>query len=321
MRSDDATENPATDHPRPEPPRAPRPAPAISALVTIALGLAWPGCGGSDVQPDMPDPTVVDPPVEDLDLPEASESSGGEDGAAASEGEPPAEPPPAEARVIEGERTAIEGASPRIRILSPRSGQRIRSGHVSLRIGLRGWTLAPAPGQHVHVIVDDEPYIAVRDVSSPIDLNALVESNLGHELAEGTHVLRAFPSRGHHESVKTDHAFATVTFHYRSRTEGFAFDPSAPFLTYSRPKGCAPPGERILLDFYVRNTELSAEGNRVRYSIDGVAGEITRWVPHWIENLAPGEHRIQLQLTSADGEVLPGPFNDTTRTIRVGGCS
>ena len=280
-----------------------------TVLSFAALSLL--ACGGTDQQPEMPDPSVIDRSADDMGLPEASE--GGEETA-----EEDAEPPPPPVQVVAGTRTPIEGDAPSLRIVAPRDGATIRRGNVSLRLRLQGWELAADPGNHVHVIVDNEPYIAVRDVSEPLDLNALVQENLGHELSEGTHVVRVFPSRGHHESVKQDGAFAMVTFHYRSQTEGFELDADAPMLTFSRPKGCYPVGERVLLDFYLSHAELAEDGLRVRYDLDGaIQGDITSWVPHYLENLPALEHTLQLQLVDAEGNPVPGPFNDTTRTFRV----
>ncbi|HJL14778.1 MAG TPA: hypothetical protein RMH99_03930 [Sandaracinaceae bacterium LLY-WYZ-13_1] len=276
------------------------------------LALVCAGCGGTDQQPEMPDPSVVQRSADDLGLPAPEE---GDEGA---EEDAAMEPPPSPVRVVAGEREPIEGDAPSVQILRPRDGQTIR-GDVSLRLRVRNWELAEAPGRHVHVIVDNEPYIAVRDVSSPIDLNALAQEHLGHELEEGTHVVRVFPSRDHHESVKADGAFDMAVFHVGSESEGFELDADAPMLTYSRPKGCNVAGERILLDFYLSNVELSEDGPRVRYNIDGaLTGDITSWVPHWIENLpAMPRHTLQLQLVDAEGEPIEGPFNDTTRTISV----
>lgn len=287
--------------------------------ITLSFGAACiaaaAGCGGTNEQPQMPDPSVVDRSADDMGLPEAepgSETAGGE-GEGGAEGE---EPSPAPVRLVAGESEPIEGTMPALRITAPRNGQRIASGNVSLRVSLRNWQLQPDPGRHVHVIVDNEPYIAVRDVSQPINLNQLVQENLGHELAQGTHVVRVFPSRGHHESVKHAGAFATVVFHYGAPTEGFTFDPAAPLLTFSRPKGCNPAGQRVLVDFFLTNVDLSS-GMRVHYQIDRLQGDITEWLPHWVENLREGEHTIQLTLVDANGQPVPGPFNDTTRTFRV----
>ncbi|MBO9405771.1 MAG: hypothetical protein J7448_11870, partial [Thermomicrobium sp.] len=231
-----------------------------------------------------------------------------------SEQAPPPPPPPV---VVAGEHTPLEGPPPTLRILAPRSGQTIRSGSVQVRVQLRNWALESPEGRHVHLILDDEPYIALRDLSRPIDLNAVVQQNLGHELAEGTHVIRMFPSRGHHESVKEAGAFAAVVFHYRRATEGFQFDATQPLLTYSRPKGCNPPDRRLLLDFYVTNATLAPDQYRVRWTLDGHSGEITSWVPHFIENLPEGEHTLQLTLIGPDGNPVSGPFNDTTRRFTV----
>ncbi len=284
----------------------------ITLSISVLGFSAAAGCGGSDEQPEWPDPSVVDPSADDLGLPEASGDTGGE------EAEAEAEPPPPPVRVVASQRTPIAGDAPTIRIVSPRNGQRIRRGNVNLNIRLTHWELQAAPGRHVHVIIDNEPYIAVRDVSSPIDLNALVQANLGHELAEGSHVIRVFPSREHHESVKTDGAFATAVFHYRAPTEGFEFDTDAPLLTYSRPKGCSTPGAHLMLDFYVANTELAEDGARVHFTIDdAIEGDITTWAPHFIENLPAQSHTIRLQLRGADGEPIAGPYNDTQRVIRV----
>ena len=69
-----------------------------------------------------------------------------------------------------------------------------------------------------------------------------------------------------------------VVFHVGNRTDTLHFDPHAPLLTYSRPKGDynGADADHILLDFYLANipgNQLSATGNRVRYSIDGTQGE------------------------------------------------
>jgi hypothetical protein len=220
-------------------------------------------------------------------------------------------------QVIAGENTPIEGGAPTLTLRAPKNGALITSDKVEVTLALKGWPLSP-DGNHVHLIIDNEPYIAVRDVEKPIDLRALMQKELGHDLVEGTHVLRAFPSRGHHESVKEPGAFVVATFHFKKKSGDNALDPKAALLTYSRPKGCVEVGQRALLDFYVSNTKLSAQDSRVRYTIDGaLSGDIVSWTPHYIENLAEGEHSLRLQLVNAKGEPVAGPFNDTTRTIQV----
>lgn len=274
----------------------------------IALGVV--GCGGSSEVPAEYPPSA--------DLPATSTQA---ETPPAANATPEAEASVATlpVQVVSAESTPLEGASPTLRIVAPRNGARIARGPVMVTARLVGWSLAPDPGNHVHVIVDNEPYIAVRDVSHPIDIAALVHDNLGHDLAEGTHLVRMFPSRPTHESVKLPGAFASVTFVYGAPTAGFAFDARAPLLTYSRPKGCNVVGTRVLLDFFVTNVPtMEAAGHRVHYTIDGnLSGDIVTWAPHYIENLAAGEHTIQLQLIGPDDAPVPGAYNDTTRTFTV----
>lgn len=281
--------------------------------LVLGIALALASCGGGNERAEYPSTASTDPSADEMGL--ASADAGEPEPEPEPEATPPSPPPP---MVVQGITTAIEGATPTLRVTAPRAGQTIRSGAVMVRFNLQHWELASPAGPHVHVIVDNEPYIAVR-ATEPFDLAALVAANLGHPLAEGTHVLRMFPSRGQHESVKDPGAFAVVVFNYGHATEGFSFDPSAPLLTFSRPKGCNPSGSHVLLDFFVANAELGTDGYRVRYTLDGTTGLITTWVPHWLENLSDGEHQIRLELLDVAGNPVPGMFNDTTRTFSVAG--
>jgi len=278
--------------------------PTVSRLAAFLVTFALASCGGSSEPP---------PEYPPMDEPEATTTTVQQ----VEDGEPEPPPPPP-VQVVAGDHTEIEGEHPALRFRAPRNNQLIRRGAVNVRIAATNWELAPAPGRHIHLIVDNEPYIALRDISGPIDLVALVQDKLGHPLEPGTHVLRIFASRGHHESVKDARAFASLVFHYQSRTEDHAFDDDGPHLVYSRPKGCNIAGNRVLLDFYLHNLEsLAADAHRVRYTIGDVSGDMTSWQPHYIENLPLGEHEVRIQLIGPDGEPVVGPFNDTTRTITV----
>ena len=92
-----------------------------------------------------------------------------------------------------------------------------------------------------------------------------------------------------------------------------------PTLIYSRPKGeyTGKDTEQILLDFFVLNTELSADGNKVRAKINDTEFTITEWVPHVIKGLPMGEVTIQLELVDASGNLIPGPFNKVTRKVTL----
>lgn len=162
-----------------------------------------------------------------------------------------------------------------------------------------------ADGQHIHWILDNDPYVALYEPTHTAEIEA------------GHHVLLAFLSRSWHESVKEPDAF--VLTHFTVDGGEHEFDPSAPHLFYSRPKGtyAVADAQRLMLDFFLVNTELSATGNKVRATIDGTDFLLDRWAPYVIEGLQPGEVEIRLELLDAQGTLIPGPFNDVTRTVTI----
>ncbi len=272
------------------------------SLTTVALLAAcaafFGACGGSEPEP-------ID--ATDVIEPEPIPPSGGEP--LPVEPPPPAPPP---VTVTPGQNDALpEGPAAAVKILAPRNDQVIKRGPVKVRLQVKNWNTA-ANGPHVHVILDNEEYRRIDDPSQPVDLG---------ELPEGVHWLRVFPSRATHESVKTPGAFAAVRFFVGARPADTAAVPSPnPTLTYSRPKGRyeGDAMRRLLLDFYLTDVELSPTGNKVHYWIDGAnEGDITAWVPHWIENLSEGTHRITLELRDAAGAAVLGPFNRTEREITL----
>jgi hypothetical protein len=167
-------------------------------------------------------------------------------------------------------------------------------------------------GQHVHIILDDKPYMAQYDDTMKFG-----------GLAPGAHTLRAFPSRSWHESVKSKGAFVARTFYVNSKTGTPAItDTAAPMLTYSRPKGKyeGADARRVMLDFYVNNAELGADKYKVVATIDNkLTDTLTSWTPYFIEGMGDGDHTVKLQLIGPDNQPVPGPFNTTERTITIVG--
>ncbi len=215
-------------------------------------------------------------------------------------------------RVVAGTRTELpEGLRPAVRITFPRANATVPAGPLDVRLDVRDWP-APEGGRHVHLIVDNGPYIRIDHPEQPHRLE---------NLSAGTHTLRAFPGWATHESIKRDGAFAMVTFHVTRRSSENQPAPRQPLLTYSRPKGTynGADADRVLLDWYLTNVpSLSPTGFRVRYTIDGsTTGELTAWTPHYIENLPDGAHTITLDLLGANGQLVAGPFNHAEREITV----
>lgn len=199
----------------------------------------------------------------------------------------------------------------RLAITSPAWGEVVPPGDVPVRFDLRNYEVW-AGGAHIHLIVDNEPYIAIYDA----DADWVVK-----DLAPGAHVLRAFPSRPWHESIKASpEAFAVVRFVVGTDDGKYPVEKDQPILTYSRPKGAyeGKDAERILFDYYLANVELGEDGHRVRWTLDGDENVATEWMPIWWEGLTPGDHEIRVELLDRDGKpVENGGLNSATRTFTV----
>ena len=178
-----------------------------------------------------------------------------------------------------------------------------------------------ANGQHFHLILDNGPYMANYEAGVPFDIG---------ELEPGAHTLFAFPSRSYHESVKSDTSYDVINFYVGEESGEFMLGPDEPAIIYSRPKGTysGAGAEKIMLDFYLHNVDLSSDGYKAKYTLRSGGSEVasitlTEWTPAFVTGLSSGTYEVNLQLLDADGNVVPGPFNDTTReiTVETGGGS
>ena len=161
-------------------------------------------------------------------------------------------------------------------------------------------------GQHIHLILNGAPY------------NALYEPEYKTDLEDGNYVALAFLSRSYHESVKHYGAYALRQFSVGDAPVE-AIDLTASHLFYSRPKGeyKGKDTERVLLDFYLVNTDLSPDGNKVRATINGKEFIIDKWAPYFIEGLPLGENSIKLELVDNQENPVEGPYNSVERTISL----
>ncbi|MFP2995239.1 hypothetical protein ABN763_04985 [Spongiivirga sp. MCCC 1A20706] len=175
--------------------------------------------------------------------------------------------------------------------------------------GVNAQTLANSgKGQHIHFILDNQPY------------SAHYEPNFAKEMPDGVHHLVAFLSRSYHESVKNENSVVVRKMEVGENPEdALGLDMEAPTLIYSRPKGtyAGKDTENLLLDFFVLNTTLSENGNKVKATINGTEFTITEWAPHVVKGLPMGEVNIQLELIDAEGNLIPGPFNKVNRTVTL----
>ncbi len=165
-------------------------------------------------------------------------------------------------------------------------------------------------GQHIHLIIDDQPYIAEYD------------TKFSQAIPDGQHVILSFLSRSYHESLKHMGAYDLRMITVGTPPAGtpaMDFDVKAPALFYSRPKDTysGADAKKIMLDFYLVNTTLATNGNKVRATINGTEFMLDQWLPYMMEGLPAGQATIKLELVDKRGGLIPGPYNSVTRTITV----
>jgi hypothetical protein len=256
------------------------------------------------------------------------------------------------------ERGDQDKASPTLKIVQPADGATVNSSTVKVKLELSGDLKGYKPmmdmetkmGNHIHVILDNQPYEAYYNLEQEFELR---------NVADGEHTLRVFPSRPWHESYKNEGAFQMVKFTVKNggadatkpattntgqqmsnsnaaanataTPEGKDMQPSTagavdknkPLLTYSRPKGeyKGADADPIMIDFWLANARLADGGGdyRVRYSVNG--GEpkfIDKWQPLWLAGWTAGKHTIKLELVDKNGNLVDnGGYNSTTREITV----
>ena len=154
-------------------------------------------------------------------------------------------------------------------------------------------------GQHIHFIVNNGPY------------SAHYTNNFKKKLDKDNNVILAFLSRSYHESVKNPNAFILTQIGENK------IDLNKEFLFYSRPKGIykGKDTEKLLLDFYLINTTISPNGNKVKATINDAEFIITEWAPYYLEGLSKGQVKIKLELINSDGKLVDSPFNPSVRTV------
>ena len=237
------------------------------------------------------------------------------------------------------ERGEQDEAKPTLTFVEPKDGATVNSSTVKVKLDLAGDLKGYKPmkdmttgmGNHIHVILDNQPYEAYYNLGQEFELR---------NVADGEHTLRVFPSRPWHESYKNDSAFQMVKFTVKnggadatkptttnanqtmanantsatpegkdmqSSTAG-AVDKTKPLLTYSRPKGeyKGADADAIMIDFWLSDAKLSGDGGeyKVRLTVDGKEIKmIEKWQPIWFSGWANGKHTVKLELVDKDGNL------------------
>jgi hypothetical protein len=263
---------------------------------------------------------------------------------------------PQKIRDMTAQRGEQDAARPALVVVEPKDASTVASSTVKVHLALSGDLKGYQPmkdmqtqmGNHIHVILDNQPYEAYYNLNQDFELR---------NVPDGEHTLRVFPSRPWHESYKNEGAFYMVKFTVKnggadtakpattnsnqqmsnanaapqSTPEGKDMPPSTagavdakkPLLTYSRPKGeyKGADADAVMIDFWLANAQLVGDGGeyRVRYSIDGGAAKfIDKWAPIWLVGWTNGKHSVKVELVDKSGNVVDnGGYNSTTRDITI----
>jgi hypothetical protein len=285
-----------------------------ASMLPLALAVA---CGGGN--DNLPPPPPPPPPP----IATASATPAAATGSATAAPEPPPPAPPVQ--LSQGDASPDPPApTPTVHIVAPAKEQVIpaaTAGDFVVKLDIKNWKTAPGDS-HVHLILDAKPYKPIFDPKAPVKLSDLTG---GDPLAEGQHILVAFPSRANHESVKLPNALATVEFWVGKKGEKIQ-DPTKPMLIYSRPKGeyKGDMASHVLVDFQLVNDKLAAGKDHVHIAVTGpgidgekTADATTFGPPFYLDNLQDGSYSVKLELLDADGKALPGPWNANTRAFTV----
>ncbi|HLM01624.1 MAG TPA: hypothetical protein VK400_11265 [Pyrinomonadaceae bacterium] len=225
------------------------------------------------------------------------------------------------------QRGEQDQAAPVLKIASPADGSTVNSSTVKVKLDISGDLKGYKPmkdmetqmGNHIHVILDNQPYEAYYNLEQEFELR---------NVANGEHTLRVFPSRPWHESYKTEGAFQVVKFTVKNggananqpattnsgqqmsnanaatnkvsniypfnadsappegkemaNSTAGAVDKTKPLLTYSRPKGeyKGADAEAIMIDFWLANAKLAGDGGEYRVRYSVDGGE-AKFIDKW----------------------------------------
>jgi hypothetical protein len=226
------------------------------------------------------------------------------------------------------QRGEQDEAAPVLRIVEPAANATVKGSTVRVRLELKGDLKGYKPhkdpatgmGNHIHVILDNQPYEAYYELGQPFELR---------NVTAGAHTLRVFASRPWHESYKNEGSFQMVSFNVEGggdpaqptttatgqkmadnrsantnapanananaatpattpegkdmqpSTAG-AVDKSKPLLTYSRPKGeyKGADADAIMIDFWLSNAKLQGDGGEYRVRYSVDGGE-AKYIDRW----------------------------------------
>ncbi|WP_428225625.1 hypothetical protein [Flavobacterium sp.] len=155
-------------------------------------------------------------------------------------------------------------------------------------------------GQHLHLIVDDAPYLPVMNI--PFKNN----------LTDGEHTIVIGAGRSYHELYKNPEAIITSKIMVMGGSEvaGSRTPITTPEIFASRPKGNynAADAKRILIDYVLTETakaNLDAKKQIVRITVDHTPFINNKWKANVLEGLSRlGTHKLRLDLYDLEAKKI-----------------
>ena len=221
--------------------------------------------------------------------------------------------------IIQQLRESLEKYQPQVTILAPIADRLFSDTKINVQLKVQDLPIFKNEelqlGPHLHLILDNQPYLSIYDLEQPITLE---------NLSPGTHTLRVFAVRPWEESFKNEGAYAQTSFHIFTKTQENNPDAKKPLLTYSQPQGSYGAGP-IMLDFYLTNAPLhlvaqdNPEDNindwRIKVTINGESFILDEWKQVYLNGFQKGNNWVQLQFIDEQGNPVDNVFNDTVRVI------
>ena len=126
------------------------------------------------------------------------------------------------------------------------------------------------------------------------------------EFLNGNNVFLAFLTDNDNISIKTNGGSVLKSAVLGGVESLFEMD--QPHLFYYLPQA---ETQEPILDFYLVNSSISEDGNKVKVMINETEFIIKKWAAYKIDGLQEIENTVRIQLLDKNNNLIDGPFNDS----------
>ncbi len=159
---------------------------------------------------------------------------------------------------------------------------------------------------HLSFSVNDISNYSIAYLANNYSLSQFQSDIFEVEFLNGNNVFLAFLTDENGISVKTNKG-SVLKNAVLGGVESL-FDMGQPHLFYYLPQ---VETKDPILDFYLVNTSISEEGNKVRVTINDTEFIVSKWAAYSIKGLKKQENTVRIQLLDANNNLIEGPFNDS----------